>query len=207
MRGFDSGQGATSRGRWTLVALLGAVGGLCLVMSTPGWALRQTIRAKTLTVPDAPVLPKDPTVTLVEVYGTPTQIPIPGTQVQQRRVKYANRAGVWPSSYLLQGEVWCHNRSEERIEALALSVVFLDAFSQTVRASMEGGSYSIQKIVQPLPRGSSLRVAWEQPVTSPEIYEVAVLITSARFADGTIWTAPQEQISQLLFGDSRTQLR
>jgi hypothetical protein len=152
-------------------------------------------------VPDAPVFLKQLKITLVEVYGTPTQIPIPGTRIQQSRVRYANRAGIWPSSYLLQCEVWCHNSSKKRVEALALTVIPLDAFNQTIESSVGRGGHYIQRVVESLPTGSSTRVTWEQPVTSsdPDIFEVAILVTAVRFDDGNVWTAPQDEVAKLLF--------
>ena len=45
-----------------------------------------------------------------------------------------------------------------------------------------------------IPRGASERLTWEQRVDSLDVYEVAVVVTRVRFADGSVWMAPNEEL-------------
>ena len=87
----------------------------------------------------------------------------------------------------------CANISQHPIDAFSVAIVVFDAFHQPVQGSTQG-PFLVQQIVEAIPRGGSKRVEWEQPVTSSEIYEVAVIVTRVRFADGTVWSAPNEEL-------------
>ena len=167
---------------------------LSAVVCTSLWALQRPLRSKVHNYADAPVVVKQSKVTLIETFATPTQLRAANTKARTSRVRYANRAGLLPSTYAIKGEVFCQNQASRTVEALALTIVALDAFHQAITPPGRVKSYSIQQVVETLPRRSSRRITWQVPAGSPEVYEVAVIITGVRFSDGSVWHAPAEEI-------------
>jgi len=172
--------------RWAWLTALA----LCASTAT---AMQRTVKSKTHNYPGAPVEIRRSNVTLVETFTAPTQFAMPETKAKTTRVRYANRAGLAPSVYVLNGEITCQNVSPQAVEAISVVVVPLDAFHQPVLTGQPDAS-AMQQVVQPIPRGTSRQINWEQRVHSTDVYEVAVVITRVRFADGTIWTAPGEEL-------------
>ena len=170
------------------VYLLGAV--LC----TSLWALQRALRSKIHNYPNAPVEVKRSDVTLVETFATPTKAVGAEAGTKHSRVRYANREGLAPSMFVLNGEITCTNKSTQMVEALALTVVALDAFHQPIQLPGQRQGYVVQQVLEKLPRGVSKRITWEQQVASADVYEVAVVVTRVRFADGSVWFAPGEEL-------------
>jgi len=79
------------------------------------------------------------------------------------------------------------------VEALELSLVVLDAFHEAVQPGL-GQQAPVHREVVSLPAGASTHLTWEQPWGGTEAYEVAVVITAVRFADGSVWRAPKEEL-------------
>ena len=166
----------------------------CALMSTSLWALQRVLKAKALNYPKTPVEATRAHVTLVETYTMPTQYVAPDAKARTSRVRYANRAGLSPSVFMLNGEVLCTNTSGKTVEALSLAVILLDAFHQPIQMTGRAGAPDVQQIMETLSRGGSKRITWEQQVRSTEVYEIAVVVTRIRFADGTTWIAPPEEL-------------
>ncbi len=159
------------------------------------WAVQRSIKSKVHNYPNAPVIIKQSQVKLSETYTNPSQTtPTGSSGTVQSRVRYANRAGLDPSAFVLSGEVMCTNNSSQPVEALALTVVALDAFHQPVQLPGQRDAYAVQQIVVSIPRGTSKAVAWEKSAGQLNIYEIAVIVTRVRFADGSAWVAPGEEL-------------
>jgi hypothetical protein len=156
-------------------------------------AMQRVVKSKAHNYPDAPVEIRRSSVELIETFTSPTQFALPESKAKTSRVRYANRAGLAPSVYVLDGEVSCQNTSSQAVEAISIVVIPMDAFHQPVLTGQADAS-AMQQIVETIPRGASRRIPWQQRVPSTDVYEVAVVITRVRFADGTIWTAPSEEL-------------
>ena len=166
---------------------------LCVLAAGTAWAMQRTLKSKIHNYEKAPIETKRSQATLVETYTAPTQMMAGDAKTRTTRVRYANRAGLAPSVFVISGEALCANISPNHIEAFSVAIVVFDAFHQPVQGGGQG-PFLVQQVVERLPRGASKRVTWEQPVGSADVYEVAVIITRVRFEDGTIWTAPNEEL-------------
>ncbi len=151
------------------------------------------MRSKLHNFANSPVVIKRTDVLLAETYSTPTQMAMPGTRVRPSRIRYANRAGQLPTTGLLQGELICQNQVAQPVEAMELTVVLLDPFHQPMQPIGPNKSL-VHQIVAQMPRRLEQRVKWEQDIGGMEVYEVAVMITRVRFADGSLWQAPEEEV-------------
>lgn len=175
-------------GGMVLLLLLGITEGSLL-------AEQRAVKSKILNYPNTPVHIKQAKVMLVETFLLPTQAWTP--EARGSRVRYANQAGQTPSTFVLEGTVLCVNKSSQAIEGIGLSLVFLDLFHQPIQPAglLQPGALLRKPIVVSLSRGDSTRVSWQHPVgMSSEIYEVAVVVTTVRFADGSVWQAPREEL-------------
>ena len=165
-----------------------------MMVVVSAWAAERTLKATTHNYPKTPVELQRATASLVEVFATPTQYWTPDAKTKGTRIRYANRAGLSPSTFVLQGEISCTNKSVQPVEAVALTIVALDAFHQPIHALGSQQTYGVQQVVVSLPKGSTKRIKWEQPVRVGDIYEVAVIATRVRFANDAVWTAPSEEL-------------
>ena len=177
-----------------LLTRLMLVGLCCLGVAQAGWTMQRALKSKSHNYKGAPMESRRVQALLVETYTAPTQAAAAGdAKIRTTRVRYANRAGMAASVFVLSGEAECTNTSANPIDAFSVSIVVFDAFHQPVSGGSKG-PFLVQQVVEPVARGSSKRVTWEQTVSSSEIFEVAVIITRVRFADGTVWTAPTEEL-------------
>ena len=167
---------------------------LSIVLAASLWALHKTLKAKAHTYPHSPVEVRHSAVELVETYTAPTQYVAVGAKAKTSQVQYANRAGLTPSVFVLQGEAVLANMSNQPVEALSLTIVALDAFHQPLQTGGSGGAAIVQQVTGTIPRGGTKRHTWQEPVPSPDVYEVAVVVTRVRFADGKVWAAPNEEL-------------
>ena len=167
--------------------------GLSAVFAASLWALHKTLKAKAHHYPDSPVEVRRSDVELVETYTAPTQYVAADTKAKTSRVRYANRAGLMPSVFVLQGQTTLANTSTQPVEALSLTIVALDAFHQPLQTG-GGVAAIVQQVTGPIPRGGTKRHTWEEAVSSPDVYEVAVVVTRVRFIDGKVWSAPNEEL-------------
>jgi len=166
------------------------------VMSSSLWALQREIKAKARNYANAPIVVKQSRSRLVEIFSTPTQLAFSGTtgmKTKPSRVKYANRAGQLPSTYLLEGEALCQNKSRQVVEAVGLTVVLLDAFHQPIQP-VGPNPYTVHQLPAQFPPSAERQFRWEEQVNSLDVFEVAVIVTRVRFADGTVWLAPEEEL-------------
>ena len=168
--------------------------GLSAMLAASLWALHKTLKAKAHNYPKTPVEVRRSDVELVETYTAPTQYVTGDAKAKTSRVRYANRAGLTPSIFVLRGETVLANTSAQPVEALSLTIVALDAFHQPLQTGGGEGAAIVQQVTGPIPRGSTTRHTWEEPVASPDVYEVAVVVTRVRFADGNVWNAPNEEL-------------
>ena len=167
------------------------------VFGAPLQAAQRVLKSKARNYPNTPVTLEQSKVTFVETFATPLQAGIPGTS--QSRIRDANHpGGLLPSAMMLSGEVLCVNQSAQAIEAVKLTVVFLDAFHQAIELPGQRGAYVVKQIVESVPRKSSQVITWEQRVETSEIYEVAVVVTGVRFSDGSVWLAPDIELIDIL---------
>ncbi|MBI4341337.1 MAG: hypothetical protein HY598_03550 [Candidatus Omnitrophica bacterium] len=157
------------------------------------WALQRAVKTKLHNYPNAPVEIKRSEITLVETFASPTQA---NSEASTRRsqIRYANRDGLAPSSFMLQGRALCVNRAAQPVAAFALTIVALDAFHQPIQLPGRRGVYAVQQVVASLPRGGSKEITWQVAAGSSEVYEVAVVVTRVRFADESLWVAPGEEL-------------
>ena len=181
-----------SRRRILMLAV--AWGASCALFCASSWALQRTLKSKAHNYPKAPVEVTRSQVSLVETFTSASQFMTTETKAKTTRVRYANRAGLAPSVFMLSGEITCVNMSTQPVEAVSLTVVPLDAFHQPIGAAGQQPGFTMQQTLGSLPRGGTKRITWEQPVGSADVYEVAVIITLVRFADGKVWTAPEEEL-------------
>jgi hypothetical protein len=180
------------RSRWLAVACLVSLG-----LTTPVWALQKTVKAKLYNHKKAPVILKESKVTLVETFSAPTQVAAQDASVTRSRIKYANRKGMMPSSFVLKGELVCQNQSEQQVEAVALAIVLLDPFHQPIQLPGQASVGAPHQVVLQLPEGTSKPITWEQVLKSADLFEVAVVVTRVRFQDGSVWMAPSEEITDI----------
>ena len=166
---------------------------LSAVLAASLWALHKELKAKTHNYPKTPVEVRRSAVELVETYTAPTQYVAAEAKAKTSAVRYANRAGLTPSIFILKGETVLTNTSTQPVEALSVTIVALDAFHQPLQTG-GGGAAIVQQVTGPIPRGGTKRHTWEEPVASPDVYEVAVVVTRVRFADGKVWVAPNEEL-------------
>jgi hypothetical protein len=166
----------------------------CALAAAPLWALQRTLKSKAHSYPNAPVEVRRSQVSLVETFTSPTQFMTSDAKAKTTRVRYANRAGLAPSVFVLSGDITCANTSSKPVEALSLTVVPLDAFHQPINTPGLQQGFTMQHALGSLPRGGTKRITWEQSVNSSDVYEVAVIITRVRFADGKVWSAPTEEL-------------
>lgn len=157
------------------------------------WALQKAVRSKLHNYPNAPIEIKRSEVLLVETFSAPA-VDFPDAASRKSRIRYANRGGLAPSTFLLNGTALCVNRSAQSVSAFALTIVALDAFHQPIHLSGQKDVYAVQQVVTSLPRGGSKEISWQLASSSSDIYEVAVVVTKVRLGDDSLWVAPGEEL-------------
>lgn len=178
---------------WAHRALgLGAAGVLGACACSLLWAAQRPVKSTAHNYANAPVALSGSKVSLIETFATPSQAGIPGSG--RSRIQYANRKDLIPPTRMLTGKVVCTDTSNQAIEALQLTLVFLDAFRGAISVLGQRDRYVVKQLVVSIPRKSSKVITWEQRVDTAEIYEVAVVVTGIRFADGSVWLAPKEEL-------------
>ena len=170
---------------------------LSLAAPTPGWAVQKTVKAKLYNHKNAPVVLQESKVTLIETFTAPNQLAAQDANVTRSRVKYANRKGMVPSTFVLKGEVLCHNNADQPVEAVALAIVLLDPFHQPIQLPGQASTGAAQQVVIQLPRKGAKPITWEQVLKTGDLFEVAVVVTRVRFEDGSVWMAPSEEITDI----------
>jgi len=164
----------------------------CVTVASSVWGMQRSLKTKPRNFHNAPVVVKHAKAFLTEAFSAPTQAA--GSDVGKSHVRYANRANKEPLSFELQGEMICVNQSSQPVEALKLAIVPLDAFQQPIRVPGQRDAYAVKQVVVSIPRGGSTRVEWEQAVDASDVYEVAVIVIGVRYADGSVWRAPDEEL-------------
>ena len=172
------------------VLVAGIVVALSLLLNVSLLAAQRLVKSKAHSYPKSPVLLEQTKVTLFETFSPPEQFGIPGAA--RSRVRYANRN--LPPTLMLDGRVVCVNRSVQGIEALKLTIVLFDAFHQSISVLGQQGASLVKQIVTSLPKNASKELTWQERVDSTDIYEVAVVLTGVRFADGSVWLAPNVEL-------------
>lgn len=163
---------------------------------SPAVALQRSVKAAIKQFSSTPVDVQDTKIRLQETFSSPTQSA--AEEGGETRVRYANRKQA--SQLVLTGEGLLVNRSPQRIEAVAVTTMPLDAFGDALDAAQgQQGVYKLHRITEAIPKGGAVRFAWEQPVTSEDVYEVAVAVTAVRFSDGSVWLAPKDKLTETFF--------
>ena len=181
-------------GRWRH-RLAGAAGAYRLgaLVCVCAWAAQRVIRSKLHNYPNSPIEIKRSEIALVETFAAPTQAATDGA-ARCSQVRYANRDGLNPSTFVLQGSALCANRSPQPVAAFALTIVAMDAFHQPIHLPGQRDAYAVQQVVASLPRGGTKDITWQVMAGSPDVFEVAVVVTRVRFADNSLWVAPGEEL-------------
>ena len=169
------------------------IAGFCLVPSAE--SLQRKLTANPQNLPSTPVKITESVTTLTEVFGSVTQPLLPGQPVKGTQVRYLNRKGQQPSSLMLTVEVTILNQSTQRVDALSLAVLPMDAFGRPV-SEVDPSRYSLHQIKEVLPRGTTQRVTWEEATDSADVSEVGLAVAAVLFADGSVWLAPREQLME-----------
>lgn len=178
------------RPHFSRLRLLAASFACCLAASTMLWAGEQSLRVKVFNPTHAPVLLKDPQATLIEEFVNPGEEWSP--EAPRSRVNSVNRPRV--SVFTVKGAVDCINQSPQVVEAVGLTVVSLDAFHERTQSLLQSASYTSQHTHLSLARQGSRTLEWTQRASSRDIYELAIVVRAVRFADGSVWRAPQEEL-------------
>lgn len=178
--------------------VLMAGGLLTLTLPAEVWARQEPVPATAINQEGAPLVVTSLKVTLVETFSTPTQVAAGDANVKRSSVRYANRAGLTPSTFVLRGQLTCENDSQQTIEAVELAIIAFDPFHQPMRFLTQRGLYQEHQETVRIPRRSSTSFEWEYPLgTSKDLHEVTVVVRRVRFQDGTIWTAPTEEVTDI----------
>lgn len=178
------------RPRFARLRLLAAGCACCLAAATLLWAGEQSLRVKVFNPAHAPVLLADPHAILIEEFVRPGEEWSPG----------ASRSGVNSVNHPLvsvltvAGEVSCINKSPQVVEAVGLLVVSLDAFHERTQSLLQSASHTSQHTHLSLARRGSKKLRWTQRAGSKDLYELAIVVRAVRFADGSVWQAPQEEL-------------
>ena len=178
--------------RWTALTC-------ALSLASPGaaWATQRPVKSKFSNHQNAPVVIKQTKVVMVETFAAPTQAVTADDTAKRSGVRYANRAGMLPSTFVLKGEVVCQNKGTQPVEAISLAVVLLDPFHQPIQLPGQSAPRLSPQVVTRIPRGTSQSVIWEHSARSMDLFEVAVVIIRVRFQDGSVWTAPPEELTDI----------
>lgn len=172
------------------------VAALCVLCASPAAAMQRSVKAAVKTFASTPVELQDPNIHLRETFSSPTQSA--GDGPAESRVRYANRKQ--SPQLVLTGECVLVNRSPQRIDAVAVTTMPVDAFGEGVDTSQgQQGVYRLHRVTEPIVKGGSVTFSWEQPVTSDDVYEVAIAVTAVRFADGSVWIAPKDKLTETFF--------
>ncbi len=163
--------------------------GIALLLGSAAASARERpLKVSTHTYPGTPVTLSRVKASLVETFATSTQLWTPDGKTKGSRVRYANRTGLSPSTLAVAGEAHCTNTARQAIAAMAVTIAVLDAFHQPVEV------LTVQQADVMVSPGQTKRVTWEEPLRAENLFEVAVIITKVRFADGSVWSAPQEEL-------------
>ncbi len=174
---------------------LGAIIGLfTLLAAVSVWAAQRPLKSKTYNHQSTPVVIKQSKAVLVETFSSPTQLAAADVAAKRSTIRYANRAGMMPSSFEIQGEILCYNQAPQPIEALSLMVVPLDPFHQPIQTGGQSVASSAEQIVIQLPSRGSKPITWHHSVRTGDVFEVAIIVTRVRFRDGSVWMAPGEEL-------------
>ena len=176
--------------RFSRLRLLAASLACCMAAATVLWAKEQSLRVRTFNPAHAPVLLKDPQATLIEEFVDPGEEWSPGAR--RSRVNSVNNPRV--SVFTVKGQVECANQSSQTIEAVGLTVVSLDAFHERTQSLWQSASSNSQHTDLALARWGSKTLSWTERASSRDLYELAIVVRAVRFADGSVWQAPQEEL-------------
>ena len=173
------------------VRMAGVALALALSLSSPvAFAgLQRAIQSRLANHEDTPVMLERFSARLIETYASPGQFPFATmndaeVRVKRSRVRYVNRLNQQIPTYVVEGTLTLRNRFRKKVEAMELTTTFLNAFREQIGQAQ----HAVVEPVQPL---ETKTVAWSTTLPQPEVYEMFVVITGVRFADGTVW-APDE---------------
>ena len=166
---------------------------LCLVLAHGQvFGVQRTVRTRIANYEGAPVLIRAATTQLVQTYSSPGQFPFATVgddevKVPRSRVRYLNKVNQQIQTYLLEGEVTMENQTAQPIEALQLTTIILNAFRERIATER-------QSIAEPLPPHRTRQMRWSRNLSHQDVFELYVVVTRARFGNGTVWTATEELI-------------
>ena len=188
MQGLDAG---------TWLRWLGVVSLACIIAPAVLWARERPLPSSAYDAPGAPASITASTVQLVERFAKPEGTLVSGRGTAWSRSRHV--AGDDASMLLfMEGELSVTNHSTKMIEVMALTVMPIDPFRQGINVPGKP-SYAIHQVKERIAPGATKTVRWQQAVDVPQMYEVVLLVTAARFADGSVWSAPRDYVQELFF--------
>lgn len=203
---------------WRALTLLAAGVGLVPAL----WAMEHSLKASTQNYSTVPVLARSSTAVLVEetvALGSESGSASSGRSQASRTLVSGGATGSHtlmsgggqPSpaaststfvssntlptrstgvSYLLKGEVKCWNKSPNGVEAIGVMVLPFDADHN----AYSDGRNNLLRLDGTIIGGAEVTLPWKVPVTERTMVEVVVAILTIKFANGTIWKAPDVEI-------------
>lgn len=171
--------------------LLWMMGGL-LLAGGPALALERKVETQVVNVEGVPVVVETASTRLVQTYGRMSQFPLAAVgreevRIARSRVKYMNQLNQQVPTYQLQGEAVVRNGTRSEVVALQLTVVSFNAFQERLAIDR----HTLTEPVGPLKTDT---IRWSQALSHPDVFELYVVVTGARFKDGTVWTADEEEL-------------
>ena len=187
-----------------------------LLVAVCAWATGSLLLAAELSIPaeshncdGAPIISRSSTARLIEQQGksttstTVTARPVNRTLVSSSEgegesssrfvssatVKRTTTAAA-TTEHRLKGEIKCWNKSAKTADALGVLVVPLDEDAN----ALIGGRKSMARVDGPIRSGQEVALPWELSLKATEVAEVSVVILTIKFADGTIWQAPDVEM-------------
>lgn len=181
--------GSTARGVQGLALLLG-----CLLATEQAFSFQRAVRTRIANYDQAPVTLQAASIQLVQTYTAPGQFPMAAlggeeVKVPRRRIKYMNQLNQQLPTYLLEGELTLQNHTRKQIDALQVTLVFLNAFRE--RIATEQQSLTETEPIAPL---KTWTIKWSRNLPHQDVYELYLVVTGVRFSDETVWTATEELI-------------
>lgn len=169
------------------------MGGLVVVIAAEqASGIERSVQTRIANYEQAPVSLVKASVQLNRTYSTPGQFPLAelqgGTEVRvnRSRVPYVNQMNREVPTYVLEGELELRNNTRKEVVVLQITAIFLNAFRERIQTDR-------QTLAKPLTPRQTTRIRWARNLPHEDVFELYLVITAARFEDGTVW-APTEEL-------------
>ncbi|MBI4598048.1 MAG: hypothetical protein HY737_06585 [Candidatus Omnitrophica bacterium] len=193
--------------------LLWCAASLMAASWTGAWASGRTLKSSTQNYEQVPVVARASTASLIErqtasaeaaARSTPPKaaparalVSTSDTTGQASRfvgVATASRSAKTEQEYWLRGDVKCWNKSPKTAEALGLLIVPMDQYQGALSTSRK----NLVRLSATIYGGSEQSFRWETVLEDAEavqkLEQVVVAILTIKFADGSVWEAPDVEL-------------